>query len=264
MKRILVTGARGQLGQCFQKIAPNYPDFEFYFKNSMELDITNESNIHAVFKSMNFEYCINCAAYTNVEQAEKTPGIAYKINGDGVKNLAKACKRYQVTLVHISTDYVFDGEKKEGYLPSDNPNPINEYGKSKYLGERYIQEIMERFYIIRTSWLYSEFGNNFYKTILKKAKAGEVLKVTDAQTGSPTNANNLAVYILHIVANDILVNGVYHFKDDKPMTWYEFAERILQQNNLDNTVKLVKDKNYRTFARRPEYSVLINSKIGLL
>ena len=177
MKKVLVTGANGQLGQCLQKIAPSYKELNFKFNSSKELDITDILEIETAFVKGNFDYCINCAAYTNVEQAEKTPDIAYKVNVEGVKNLANVCKSYNTTLIHISTDYVFDGEKDEPYTVKDVPNPINEYGKSKLLGEKHIQEIMDNYCIIRTSWLYSEFGKNFYTTILKKAKAGENLSV---------------------------------------------------------------------------------------
>lgn len=255
MKKVLVTGANGQLGQCLQKIAPSYKKLNFIFNGSKELDITNILEIEGAFVKGNFDYCINCAAYTNVEQAEKTPDIAYKVNAEGVKNLANVCKSYNTTLIHISTDYVFDGEKDEPYTVKDVPNPINEYGKSKLLGEKHIQEIMDNYCIIRTSWLYSEFGKNFYTTILKKAKAGENLSVTDEQLGCPTNANNLA---LHIVEKLIQNNnfGIEHFTEDYSCTWFDFAEKILIEHELEKTVQLHRDKNYRTFARRPVNSVL--------
>ncbi len=164
-------------------------------------------NVYGLFSKNPYDFCINCAAYTNVEQAEKTPEIAYSVNAEGVKNLAMACKVNGVKLIHISTDYVFDGEKKEGYYPEDIPNPINEYGKSKLKGEQYIQEILNEYMIIRTSWLYSEYGHNFYKSILKKAQKGETLYVTDDQVGCPTDANNLASYILEFLQKENLVFG---------------------------------------------------------
>ncbi|WP_286812154.1 MULTISPECIES: dTDP-4-dehydrorhamnose reductase [unclassified Maribacter] len=255
MKGVLITGANGQLGQCLQKIAPLYKDLKFTFKNSKDLDITDSLSIKKIFASGDFHFCINCAAYTNVEQAEKTPDIAYRVNAEGVKNLAKVCKSYNTTLIHISTDYVFDGEKDAPYTVKDVPNPINEYGKSKLLGEKHIQEIMDNYCIIRTSWLYSEFGKNFYKTILKKAKAEENLSVTDEQLGCPTNANNLA---LHIVEKLIQNNnfGIEHFTDGYSCTWFGFAKKILIEHKLQNVVQLRRDKNYRTFARRPVNSVL--------
>tara|TARA_R110001606_G_scaffold393219_2_gene562951 strand:- start:1869 stop:2645 length:777 start_codon:yes stop_codon:yes gene_type:complete len=256
MKKILVTGANGQLGQCIQKIAPLYKDLEFTFKNSKDLDITDASSIKKTFDLVDFDYCINCAAYTNVEQSEKTPDLAFKVNAEGVKNLAFACKKRKVGLIHISTDYVFDGEKNEPYTTDDIPNPINEYGKSKLLGEKYIQEILVDYIIIRTSWLYSEFGKNFYTSILKKAQAAENLLVTDQQIGCPTNANNLVFYILNIISNNVKPNGIQHFTDGEILNWFEFAEKILADNNLTQNVRLEKVKNNRTFARRPNYSVL--------
>ncbi|WP_027065481.1 MULTISPECIES: dTDP-4-dehydrorhamnose reductase [Maribacter] len=255
MKKVLVTGANGQLGQCLQKIAPSYKELNFKFNSSKELDITDILEIETAFVKGNFDYCINCAAYTNVEQAEKTPDIAYKVNVEGVKNLANVCKSYNTTLIHISTDYVFDGEKDEPYTVKDVPNPINEYGKSKLLGEKHIQEIMDNYCIIRTSWLYSEFGKNFYTTILKKAKAGENLSVTDEQLGCPTNANNLALHIIRkLIQNNIC--GIEHFTDGYSCTWFDFAREILIEHELQMMVQLHRDKNYRTFVKRPVNSVL--------
>ena len=258
MKRILITGANGQLGQCIQKIEGRYATLDFSFKSSEELDITNPDSVNRLFDAVQFDYCINCAAYTDVEQAEKTPEIAFKVNADGVKNLALACKEFNVKLIHISTDYVFDGEKEEGYLPTDKTYPINQYGKSKLKGEQHIQEILKEFLIIRTSWLYSEYGKNFYMTILRKAKAGEDLKVTDEQKGCPTNANNLAELIMKLLVDKKFESGIHHFTDGAVMTWFEFAAKILKDNNLGGTIKLVRDKNYRTFAKRPKFSVLHN------
>ncbi|WP_282178799.1 dTDP-4-dehydrorhamnose reductase [Maribacter stanieri] len=256
MKKVLITGSNGQLGQCLQIIASLYKNLELTFKNSKDLDITDAISIKKTFDLVDFDYCINCAAYTDVEQAEKTPDIAFKVNAEGVKNLAFACKKRQVSLIHISTDYVFDGEKNEPYTTDDIPNPINEYGKSKLMGEKYIQELMVDYIIIRTSWLYSEFEKNFYTSILKKAKSGENLSVTDSQTGCPTNANNLANYILTILSSNDKFQGIYHFTDGEILNWFEFAEKILANNNLTKNVRLEKVKNYRTFARRPKYSVL--------
>ncbi|WP_405411539.1 dTDP-4-dehydrorhamnose reductase [Maribacter sp. Asnod1-A12] len=256
MKKVLVTGANGQLGRCLQKIAPQYKDFEFTFKNSNDLDITDILSIKKSFDLVGFDYCVNCAAYTNVEQAEKMPEIAFSVNAEGVKNLALICKKYNTLLIHISTDYVFNGEKKEPYTIKDTPMPINEYGKSKLLGENYIQEITNDYCIIRTSWLYSEFGKNFYTTILKKAKAGDNLSVTDEQIGCPTNANNLASFIISLVSNLNSRSGIYHFTDGLSCTWYDFAQKIILDQNLQYRILLKKDNNYKTIAKRPKYSVL--------
>ena len=182
-KRVLVTGANGQLGKTINELfSKNEDNLKFTFATRAELDITKEANLKVFFRNNKFDYCINCAAYTNVEQAEKTPKTAYKVNAEGVKYLAEACKETDTVLIHISTDYVFDGEKTEPYTVKDKPNPINEYGKSKLLGEQHIQDILEKYFIIRTSWLYSKkYGNNFYKTILEKAKAEKELFITDEQ-----------------------------------------------------------------------------------
>jgi len=256
MTRVLVTGSEGQLGKCLQKIAGNYDSLEFKFIDSKGLDITNQKSINSVFESEHYDYCINCAAYTNVEQAEKTPERAFAVNADGVNNIATACKNNNVVLIHISTDYVFDGKKEEGYLTTDLPNPINQYGMSKLAGENYIKEVLEKHFIIRTSWLYSEYGHNFYKTILKKAQTERVLYITDEQTGSPTNANNLAKYIFNLIVSKNTDYGFYHYTDGKAMTWYDFTKKILKENNLDEKVRVEKAKNYRTFAKRPTIGIL--------
>ena len=256
MIRVLVTGAEGQLGMCLQKIASSYSDIQFFFKNKLELDITNKENINEVFNNEKFDFCINCAAYTNVEEAEKNSKLAYLVNGEGVKNLSEACKRMNTKFIHVSTDYVFDGKNAQGYLPSDKPNPINEYGRSKLQGELFVQKILYDYLIIRTSWLYSEYGHNFYKSILKKAGEAETLYVTDDQVGCPTNANNLASYILDCLKREPWVTGIEHFTDKKAMTWFDFAVSILKKHNLYNPKKIVRDKNYRSFAKRPRNSIL--------
>ena len=257
---ILVTGANGQLGQTISELyAKNNLGLDFTFVSKEKFDITNEDAILTYFRNNKFDYCINCAAYTNVEQAEKIPKIAFKVNAEGVKWLAKACKQTNTILIHISTDYVFDGEKKEPYTPSDVPNPINEYGKSKLLGEQYIQEIMDNYFIVRTSWLYSKkYGKNFYRTILEKAKKEDELFVTDEQLGCPTDTVNLSKYILGLIKEKKTNFGIYHFSDEKVMTWYDFAEQILLENHLKNMTKLVKGNNYSTFAKRPKHTVLKN------
>ena len=259
MKRILVTGASGQLGLSIQNIHKKYTDLDFVFMNSKELDITNLKMTQEIFGSNHFDFCINCAAYTNVEQAEKQAEKAFAINGEGVKNIALACKANNMVLIHISTDYVFDGDKGTPYTTQDKPNPINEYGRSKLLGEKYIQQILKKYYIVRTSWLYSEFGKNFYKTILKKAQTEQVIYVTDREIGCPTNANNLAKYILELIASSNKNYGTHHFTDGVAMTWLNFAEKIIAENNLNGTIKVVGDNNYSSFAKRPIYSVLKNS-----
>nr|WP_297784358.1 dTDP-4-dehydrorhamnose reductase [uncultured Allomuricauda sp.] len=259
MVKILVTGSSGQLGKSIQHIVHDFPALYFDFKSSQELDITKSKELVEAFQKKSYDFCINCAAYTNVEQAEKQPKAAYKVNAEGVKNLAEVCKSQGATLVHISTDYVFDGDKNGPYTTKDHPNPINQYGKSKLMGEQLIQEIWDNHYIIRTSWLYNKnHGQNFYRTVLNRALAGDDLHITDAQKGCPTNTDSLAKFILKEIVLGKKPFGLYHFTDGKPMTWYEFARQILEENGLTDKVKLVLDTNYRTFAKRPTNSVLAN------
>lgn len=258
MIRVLVTGSNGQLGKTLQEKAASHPEIDFYFRNKETLNITLPQEVSRTFKEVKPEYCINCAAFTDVEQAEKTPKIAYDVNAEGVKNIALACFENRVKLIHISTDYVFDGEKEEGYYPDDKTNPINEYGKSKLIGEKYIQETLKDYLIIRTSWLYSKkHGNNFFKTILAKALKGESLRVTDEQVGCPTDANHLASYIVDCILREPWISGIEHCTDKKAMTWFDFACSILKKHDLDNKVNIVRDKNYRSFASRPKTSILL-------
>tara|TARA_R110002049_G_scaffold2365_2_gene17268 strand:- start:25696 stop:26481 length:786 start_codon:yes stop_codon:yes gene_type:complete len=256
--KVLVTGANGQLGLTFKELYEvNSENIDFTFVAKSELDITHEERLMQYFNLNQFDYCINCAAYTNVEQAEKTPKIAYKVNAEGVKNLAGVCKEFNTILIHISTDYVFDGEKKEPYTINDIPKPINEYGKSKLKGEEYIKGIMSNYFIIRTSWLYSKkYGKNFYRTILAKAKIKKKLSITTEQKGCPTNTVNLSNFIINLIKEKSHVFWVYHFCDNKVMTWYDFAEQILLENNLKDKTILVKASNYTTFAKRPKNSIL--------
>jgi len=256
MISILVTGSNGQLGRSIQKIEADYPELQLVFKDARGLDITDNDKIDSVFSKHQFDYCINCAAYTDVEQAEKNPEKAFLINADSVRALALACRDYNVVLIHISTDYVFDGEKKTPYKTTDLTNPINVYGASKLKGEEYVREVSEKHFIVRTSWLYSEFGKNFYTTIHKKAKSEKVLQVTDEQTGCPTYARNLAKYLLDLIESDSEQYGIHHFTDGEAMTWNGFAKKILIENGLEDSVIIEKAKNYRTFAKRPKYSVL--------
>lgn len=257
MKRVLVTGSGGQLGMTLQDLAPEYPELRFFFKDKRALDITRPEKAARSFMEIQPDYCINCAAYTNVERAESNPDLAFEINVKGVENIVEDCLRHDTVLIHLSTDYVFDGTKKEGYYPQDQPNPINVYGRSKLEGEQLIQKHMKHYFIVRTSWLYSKkYGHNFYKTILAKAKAGETITVTDEQRGCPTDTLNLAKYLLDLIASGNNQYGIKHFTDGEAMTWYEFAQQILQEGDLYSKVELIKGENYSTFARRPTNSIL--------
>ena len=258
MKRILVTGSKGQMGMTLQELAPDYPDLDFHFTDKDILDITDADTVTRVFSELKPHYCINCAAYTQVDQAEKNPELAFEVNAKAVAHLADACSENDTILIHLSTDYVFDGTSKSGYRPGDEPNPINVYGKTKLEGERTIQAQLNNYFIVRTSWLYSkQYGHNFYRTILEKAKKGEKLVVTEQQTGCPTNALNLSKYLLDLIESDSEAFGIKHFTDGESMTWYEFAKNILADNGYNQKVNLQRGENYRTFAQRPINSILI-------
>ncbi len=260
MKKILVTGANGQLARCIKDASAKFPDLHFGFVSKEALDIENADLLRKFFKKNKFDYCINTAAYTNVEKAETEPERAFAINAEAVKNIAEICNQNEVILLHISTDYVFDGKKQSPYFETDSTNPINVYGASKLKGEEYIQEICKKYFIFRTSWLYSQYGHNFLKTILKYADEGKPLTITTEQTGTPTNANDLAGAILYTIAQEAAAYGVYHYSNNGETTWYGFAETILLQSGKLKDAKLAKTNHYRTFAARPEYSVLNNTK----
>lgn len=260
MKRILITGANGQLGRCIKDAASNYPDLDFVYVSKEDLNLENTDLLENFFDKNTFDYCINTAAYTNVEKAESEKERAFAINSDAVKNLAQICLENNVVLLHISTDYVFDGNKKFPYMETDPTNPINVYGASKLKGEEYIKQICEEYYIFRTSWLYSQYGHNFLKTILRYAEEKKSLTITTEQTGTPTNANDLAKTLLTVIAQDKGDFGVYHYSNSGETTWFGFAEEILAQTGKLKEANLAKTNHYSTFAARPEYSVLDNSK----
>lgn len=255
-KTILVTGANGQLGMTFQKHEKDYQDLNFVFMNAKALDIKNQKAVDRVFEQVKPDYCINCAAYTNVEKAEKEPEKAFLVNAVAVEFLAMACKAQSCILIHISTDYVFDGEKTTPYTTTDTPNPINVYGASKLQGELNIKKFLSKYFIIRTSWLYSkEFGKNFYRTILQKAQTEKELHVIDNQVGCPTDAENLVDYIMRIIVSNLQEFGLYHFSDSQPMSWYDFAKIIIVSNGLHG-VDVLKTGTFKSVAKRPKYSVL--------
>ncbi|RKS55410.1 dTDP-4-dehydrorhamnose reductase [Gillisia mitskevichiae] len=260
MKTVLVTGASGQLGKCIQKIAANDHTIDWLFMDSSEIDITSKSDLKMCFNSKEINYCINCAAYTNVEKAESDKDKAYKINAEAVKSLAEICKKHSTVLLHISTDYVFDGRNNIPYKETDKTNPINVYGASKLKGEQNIQNTIGYYFIFRTSWLYSEFGHNFYKTILNKAAEKTTLNITTAQKGTPTNANDLAELLVKIIKEENKNYGLYHYSNSGETTWHGFAKEILRVSNKSNEVILNEDNSYKTIAERPLYSVLDKTK----
>ena len=261
MKKVLVTGANGQLGQCFKKASVNFKQFEYHFATSLELNITNKEEISNLFQKEKFEICINCAAYTKVDAAEENRDVAYNINAEAVKHLAEICRNEDAILVHFSTDYVFDGTGKEPYTELDPVNPINVYGASKLDGEQQIAEVFDNYYIFRTSWLYSEFGTNFFSMILQKAKEKQDLKMITSQRGTPTNANDLANFVLQILTSEVQHFGLYHFSNEGEATWYDFAAAILEFTGNTKSIQLEKSDSYKTPAKRPHYSVLSKEKL---
>ncbi|MGB1450507.1 MAG: dTDP-4-dehydrorhamnose reductase, partial [Marinirhabdus sp.] len=246
MSRVLVTGANGQLGRCLRDAAPLFPKFRFVFFSKGGLDISDKKQLENSFGKAHFDYCINAAAYTNVEKAESDAENAFAVNAEGPKNLAQACKEHGTTLVHISTDYVFNGEKKSAYVETDATGPINVYGASKLAGEVFVQESNCNHFIIRTSWLYSQYGNNFYNSILKFAKTKDGLTITTEQTGAPTNANDLAVAVLEMINTGAPDYGLYHFSNKGEATWFDFAEQIIINTGQKDVVSVKKTPHYPT------------------
>lgn len=257
MTSVIVTGAEGQLGKSIQARIGEFEEINGVFLSKESLDITRPEEIRKRFREQAPEYCINTAAYTRVDEAEAAEDKAMEVNACGVENLARTCAEFGVILIHVSTDYVFGGTKTDGYRPTDKPNPINAYGRSKWEGEKRIRKHLDRYFIIRTSWLYSEYSPNFYTTILNRLKKNENLEVTDQQRGCPTKAGNLANYILELIASGDQGFGIRHFTDGEPMTWYEFALRIKKMDAPESTSKIRRGNNYRSFAKRPECSILL-------
>ena len=231
MKRVLITGGNGQLGLAFQAAAKDLTvDLIFLDKNS--LDITNAQAVKEVFTTQSFDVCINTAAYTDVDGAESNKALAYAINATAVETLAKACKQHGCWLVHISTDYVFDGTLDRPYTPADTPNPLNVYGASKLAGEQAIQAVGGTCSIVRTSWLYSRNGNNFYTKLLAQVNAGKTLRVTADQKGCPTRAEDLAAHLLKGVATQQLTKGISHYCGNEVMTWLDLARRFFPKQEV--------------------------------
>ncbi|WP_320816018.1 dTDP-4-dehydrorhamnose reductase [Flavobacterium sp.] len=264
---VLVTGAKGQLGQAIQSIVGNQPSIDFVFCNSSELDITNLVNCEAIFKQYKPNFCINTAAYTAVDKAEIEPEKAKLINIIGAKNIAEVCKNNNTILLHISTDFIFDGNSKKPYTETDIPNPSGVYGKTKLDGEIAIQNTWGKHFIIRTSWVYSQFGNNFMKTIIRLGSEKDSLSVVNDQIGTPTYAVDLAEVLIQIILSPITNNtlsntfGIYNFSNEGKCSWFDFASEILTLNNIKLNMKGIPTEDYPTPAKRPKYSVLDKTKI---
>jgi dTDP-4-dehydrorhamnose reductase len=262
---VLVTGANGQLGQAIQYIAKNYLNLNFVFCNSTDLDISNKENCQAVFRKIKPDFCINAAAYTAVDKAESEQDKAELINVMGAKNLAETCKELDTKLIHISTDFVFDGSNNTPYTENQIPSPKGVYGQTKLNGERAIQNVFSNYYIIRTSWVYSQFGNNFMKTMLRLASERTSLSVVNDQIGTPTNAVDLADCLMTIICSQHPTPntqyGIYHFSNEGQCSWYDFAKVIFEINQVNIDLIAIPTSEFPTPAERPKYSVLDKSKI---
>ncbi|MBN2639105.1 MAG: dTDP-4-dehydrorhamnose reductase [Bacteroidales bacterium] len=263
MKKILVTGSKGQLGSEIKALENQYSDLQIVYTDIEELNLTDQSAIQHFFSEHSFDYCMNCAAYTAVDKAEDEPELAKLINATAVEYLAKACTENNTKLIHISTDYVFDGTNYQPYVETDEATPNSQYGLTKKLGEEAVANFATQAAIIRTSWLYSSYGNNFVKTMLRLGNERDQLNVVFDQVGTPTYAGDLAKAMLDIVANDNMKPGieVYHYSNEGVISWYDFAKAIFRESNISCQVNPIESKDFPAKAPRPFYSVLNKTKI---
>lgn len=261
-KNILVTGANGQLGTEIRYLHNQYPHFNFIFTDFQELDITNAESVEKALDALKPAFLVNCAAYTAVDKAEQEETQANLLNAIAPKILADACKKYGAKLIHVSTDYVFDGKANTPYNEDSTVNPQSVYGKTKLAGEHHVLESGVGM-VIRTSWLYSAYGNNFVKTILKHGAVKPELGVVFDQTGTPTWAHDLAKAILQIVdsGTENFKPEIFHYSNEGVCSWFDFAHEIVSLSNLNSKVKPIETKDYPTLATRPQYSVMNKQKI---
>jgi dTDP-4-dehydrorhamnose reductase len=261
-ENILVTGANGQLGMEFRALEEKYPVYNFYFVGKDELPITDKAAIENLFINQSFRHCINCAAYTAVDKAETEQSLAFQINATAVAHLAAVCKKYDTQFIHVSTDYVFNGNGSTPYKESDQTDPVNVYGASKLEGEKEVFEHNDQSIILRTSWVYSSYGKNFVKTMLRLMNEKETINVVNDQVGSPTYAADLAEAILTIVStNEKQIAGIYNYCNEGVISWYQFASEIKRLINSKCEVNPIETSAYPTPAKRPHYSVLDTTKI---
>lgn len=265
MNNILVTGSKGQLGSEIEILSNNYKEYKFFFHDIDTLDLTDYSLLEEFFKNYRPLFLVNCAAYTAVDKAEKEKELAFRLNAEVPGKLAELCQKYAAKLIHISTDYVFDGKNYRPYKENDVPNPLSVYAKSKFDGENRILEFNNSI-IIRTSWLYSTTGNNFIKTMLKIGKEKKEISVVYDQIGSPTYAADLADAVLKIIHSAVtseknFVPGIYHYSNEGVCSWYDLAVEIFRIAGIDCKVRPIESKEYPLPAKRPLYSILNKNKI---
>ncbi|MBC8321190.1 MAG: dTDP-4-dehydrorhamnose reductase [Bacteroidetes bacterium] len=263
MNNILITGSNGQLGSEIKDIAYQFPDYNFIFTDVDELDLTNSKEVDLFFSNCDISVCINCAAYTAVDKAEVDRSLAMLINYNAVENLVQICNKNDALLIHISTDYVFNGQNFKPYVENDPPAPDSYYGLTKIKGEEAVLENSNKAIIIRTSWLYSSYGNNFVKTMIRLGRERDELGVVVDQIGTPTYAADLAKAILLIVqkvGNDE-IKEIYHYSNEGAISWYDFAKAIMYISNINCKVNAIESKDFHSKANRPYYSVLNKAKI---
>lgn len=258
---ILITGSKGQLGNEMQLAAVRYPQFNYIFTDIDELDICDKAALESFVKANAVDVIVNCAAYTAVDKAEDDVDLCYKINRDAVENIALVASANGLKVIHVSTDYVFDGTNYMPYTEDQAVCPASVYGKSKLAGEEVLTANLKNAVIIRTSWLYSSFGNNFVKTMIKLGTERDALNVIFDQVGTPTYAADLAEAILQIVSAESFVPGIYHFSDEGVCSWYDFTKTIHRLSGITCNVQPIESKDYPTRTPRPHYSVLNKSKI---
>lgn len=261
MKNILITGCNGQLGNEMQRTSVEHPEFTYFFTDVLELDITDESAVRTFIHDNQIDCVVNCAAYTAVDKAEENAGACQLLNQIAPGYLAEAVNERGGSIIHVSTDYVFDGKTYRPYIETDLPNPATVYGTTKLAGERKVQTVCPRSVIIRTSWLYSVYGNNFVKTMIRLGRERDSLGVVFDQIGTPTNARDLAGVIYAILMQGI-VPGVYHFSNEGVTSWYDFAGAVHKLSGI-KTCRLspLHTNEYPAVAERPHYSVLDKTKI---
>lgn len=263
MHRILVTGSNGQLGSEIRELTKNDVTNVYFYTDVTELDITNKSAVNTFIENHQIDIVVNCAAYTQVDKAEDDEKTAFLINATAPGNLAESCKKYEVTLFYISTDYVFDGSNNVPYIETQSTSPLGIYGRSKLKGEELIQKSGCNYLIIRTSWLYSSFGHNFVKTIGRLSSEKEELKVVFDQIGTPTYARDLAAAILSIIQNNQFIDrkGIYHYSNEGVCSWYDFAKAINDFSGNNCHIRPCHSEDFPAKVTRPHYSVLDKTKI---
>ncbi len=258
---IIVTGANGQLGLTIKDISEQYPDYRFRFFSKEELPVDQVATVQDIFRELKPSFCINCAAYTAVDLAETNRETAFRINAEAAGHLAAACKSTDTRFIHISTDYVFDGNTNKPYKENDSIDPVNLYGASKAGGEQLALTNNPDSIIIRTSWVYSRHGKNFVKTMLHLMGSRDEIKVVADQTGAPTYAGDLAAAIMKIITQGADKPGIYHYSNKGSTTWYEFASAIREIAGKQCRIQPIPSSDYPTPARRPAFSLLDTGKI---